>query len=128
MKTLALNIRERLVGLSVFNNPENKVATSELKGYLEDASKFNITEEDRQAVKWEDILAEEDILNKDGQVIAKKGNVISFKFDESGVEPKSIELSDFSVKYLLEKLESLEYSAADQLALSIISIIEKLKA
>lgn len=115
MKTIKLDIRERLVGLGVFNNPENKVATSELKGYIDDASKFSISEEDRVAINWEDIKDEE-------------GNLTGYRFDDKDQEPKEIELSDFTAKYLTDKLEAMEYSAADQLALSIISLLEKLKA
>lgn len=114
MKTLKLNIKERLVALGIFNNPENKVATSELKGYLEDAAQFNITAEDKEAVQWEDIKDDKDVI-------------VSFKFEEKDTEPKEVEISDFTAKYLLEKLESLESSAADQLALSIISLSEQLK-
>lgn len=114
MKTLSLNIPERLVALGVFNNPENKVATSDLKVYLDDVAKFRITPEDRVAVNWEDIKNEKDEL-------------VSYKWNEEGVEPKTLEVDEFTRKFLEEKLAKLEVSVADPLAGSIAALSEKLK-
>ncbi len=114
MKTLSVNIPERLIAVGVFNNPENKVATSDLKVYLEDASKFRLTQEDKEAVKWEDIKDE-------------AGVIVSVKWDEAGVEPKSIEIDDFTANFLKEKLSATEVSAAEPLALHYSSLLEKLQ-
>lgn len=114
MKNIELSIKERLVGLGIFNNSENKVPTSELKAYIEDAAKFSISTEERETIGWEDVK------NADGVTTG-------LKFDESKLPLKSMELSDFTIKYILEKLEATEYSANDQLALAIVSLIDKLK-
>jgi len=114
MKELKLNVPERLVALGIFNNPQNKVATSELKVYLDDVGKFRLTLEEKAAVKWEDITNNE-------------GEIISVKWNEEGVEPKAIEIDEFVRAFLQEKLEKLEGSAADPLALSIVSLLEKVK-
>lgn len=127
MKILELNIPERLVSLSIFNNPENKVPTSDLKLYLDDVSKFRLSEADREIVKWEDIKSEEDQLNAKGEIVAKKGDIVSYKWSEAGVDPKKIEIDEFTRKFLQEKIEKLEVTASDPLAGSIASLLEKVK-
>ena len=114
MKTLQLNIPERLAALSVFNNPESKVPTENLKIYLDDVDKFRLSDEDKVAVKWEEIKSE-------------NGDTIHYKWDQTGVEPKSIEINEFTRKFLEGKLQKLEVGVSDSLASAIVSLVEKIK-
>lgn len=127
MKILELKIPERLVAISIFNNPENKVPTADLKLYLEDVNKFRLSESDKELVKWKDILAEEDQLNAKGEVLVKKGGIASYQWDESGVDPKRIEVDEFTRKFLEEKIGALEVAASDPLGGAIASLLEKVK-
>lgn len=114
MKTIKLNVAERLAALAIFNNPENKVNTSDLKVYLDDVDKFRIADGEKGAMKWEDVKDED-------------GNVVNIKWDDANVDPKKIEMDPFTEKNLKEKLEQLEYSAVDPLANAVLSLLEKLK-
>lgn len=127
MKILELNIPERLVALSIFNNPENKVPTADLKLYLEDVSKFRLSDSDKELVKWEDIKAPEDVKDKDGNVTIVAGTITSYQWNEAGVDPKRIEIDEFTRKFLEEKIGKLEVTASDPLAGSIASLLEKSK-
>lgn len=127
MKTLSLNISERLAALSIFNNTTNKVKTSDLKIYLDDVHKFRLTDEEKEKVKWTELLAEQDVLNEFGQVIIKKGDPSSVTFDTTVLGEVYIDINDFTHSFLNEKLAELEYSANDQLVSSILSLMEKLK-
>lgn len=111
MKTLSLTIAERLAAISVFNNSENKVYTSDLKVYLFDVDKFRLSEADKVACKWEEIKNE-------------SGEVTSFKWDVAA-EEKTMEIDEFTRKFLHDKLEKLELSAADPFAGPIASLMEK---
>ena len=82
MKILKLSIAERLVALAIFNNPQNRVSMENLKIYLDDVGKFRISEADKKAVAWEDILNE-------------KGILVSAKWQPSMEEPKKIEIEPF---------------------------------
>ena len=118
MKSLQVNTAERLSALSVFNNPENKVATSDLKVYLDDVAKFRLTDEDKVANKWEELKQD-----------AEKPEVVTgYKWDDSGTEPKTIEIDEFTRKFMQEKLVKMEISATDPFAGAVLSLIEKLKA
>lgn len=112
MKSLTVSIAERLVVISVANNPENKVPTSDLKVYLEDLNKFRLTEEEKVVAEW----VEE--KNPEGQLI-------SYKWNPNAPE-KTLEIEEFTRKYLEEKVKALEVSAADPLANPIITLLEKL--
>ena len=112
-KSLKLNIAERLVAIGIFNNPENKVATSDLKVYLDDVAKFRITDLDKETVKWEDIKNEE-------------GVVVSVKWDDKDAGPTEINIESFTEKFLKDKLNKLEYSAADGLVGAVPTLLEKL--
>jgi len=114
MKKFKLTIAERLAAIAVFNNPENKVPTSDLKIYLDDVAKFRITDLDKETINWHE--------EKD-----KEGRVVTVGWDEKDAGPTDISLDDFTVKFLKEKLDKLEYSAADSLAGSVLTLIEKLK-
>lgn len=111
MKALSLTIAERLAAISIFNNPENKVPTTDLKVYLFDVDKFRLSEEDKLACKWEEIKNE-------------NGEVTSFKWDASAAE-KSFEIEEFTRKFLHENLTKLEISAADPFAGPVATLIEK---
>lgn len=117
MKSLQCNISERLTALSVFNNPENKVATSDLKVYLDDVGKFRLTDEDKAAANWEE-------LKQDAE---KPETITGFKWDDSKNEPKAIEVDEFTRKFLEEKLTKMEISATDPFAGAALSLIDKLK-
>jgi len=117
MKSLQVNTAERLSALSVFNNPENKVATSDLKVYLDDVAKFRLTDEDKVANKWEELKQD-----------AEKPEVVTgYKWDDSGTEPKTIEIDEFTRKFMEEKLTKLEISATDPFAGAVLSLLGKLK-
>lgn len=115
MKSLKLNIAERLAALAIFNNPENKVTTSDLKVYLDDVAKFRITDLDKETVHWKDIKDE-------------AGVVTSVSWDDSQVGPTEIQIDKFTEKFLKDKLEKLQYSAADPLAGSVLGLLEKLNS
>ena len=112
-KSLKLNIAERLAALAIFNNVENKVATSDLKVYLDDVAKFRITDLDKETVHWEDIKNE-------------KGEITSVQWDDKSAGLMEIQIESFTEKFLKDKLTKLEYSAADPLVSSIMSLLEKL--
>ncbi len=114
MKSLQLTANERLCALSIFNNPENKVATEHLKVYLDDVDKFRLTEEEKTAVKWKDI--------KDEQ-----GVIVSVQWDATDFPEKEFEVDEFTRKLLEDKLKSLEVSAADPFASTVPSLMEKIK-
>lgn len=117
MKEIKCNVAERLAALSVFNNPENKVATADLKVYLDDVAKFRLSDEDKVAVNWEE-------LKQDAE---KPELTTGFKWDDTKTEPKPIELDEFTRKFLEEKLTKLEVSATDPFAGAVLSLIDKLK-
>lgn len=108
-----LTVAERLAIISVVNNPENKVPTSDLKVYLSDVDKFRFTEEEKTAIEW----VEE--KNPEGQITA-------IKWSPTAPE-KDIEVTGFTRTYLREKVSKLEVSASDPLANPIASLLEKLK-
>lgn len=114
MKTLSVAVAERLAVISIVNNPENKVATSDLKVYLSDVDKFRFTEEEKIAIEWNEEK------NAEGQVVA-------FKWSPTAPE-KSVEIEEFTRKFLEEKVAKLEVAASDPLANPIMSLLEKLKA
>lgn len=111
MKTLTLGIAERLAAISVFNNPENKVPTSDLKVYLADVDKFRLTEEDKVAANWTEEKNE-------------NGEVVSYKWSPTAPE-KTFEIDEFTRKFLEEKLKKLEVSAVDPFAGPVASLTEK---
>lgn len=107
-----LNIGERLVALAIFNDVSNKVPTADLFGYLQDAGKFNLTEEDKKEAGWE--------------IITTEGQVTGWKCANIMLE-KEIEFGDFTKKFLAEKLDKMEFSAADPLSRFVPTLMEKLK-
>lgn len=115
MKSLKLNIGERLAALAIFNNPENKVATSDLKIYIDDVSKFRITDLDKETVKWTEKKNEE-------------GETESVSWDDTDAGPTEIKIESFTEKFLKDKLAKLQYSAADPLVKSVLSLNEKLNS
>ena len=112
-KSLKLNIAERLVAIGIFNDPENKVATSDLKVYLDDVAKFRITDLDKETVKWEEIKND-------------KGEITNVKWDDKDSGPTEIQIESFTEKFLKDKLNKLEYSAGSDLVSSVVSLLEKL--
>jgi len=107
-----LNIGERLVALAIFNDGNNKVPTADLFQYLQDAGKFNVTEEDKKESGWE-------IIMKDDQVDGWKCANIMLE--------KNIDFGGFTKKFLAEKLAKMEFSAADPLSRFVPTLLEKLK-
>ena len=114
MKKLKLSIAERLTALAIFNNPENKVATENLKVYLDDVNQFRVSEEEKKEIKWNEEKND-------------KGMITRVTWKDEGVDMKQIKMDEFTSKFLTEKLDGQEYSATDLLAVSAISLLEKLK-
>lgn len=112
MKSLEINANERMLALTIFNNPQNTVATADFKIYIEDVAKFRLTDEYKEQIHFQEVTEE-------------NGN-ISWKWDDKGVAPVTIEIDEFTRKFLVEKLQARELSAADPLAPSVIALIEKL--
>lgn len=113
-KVLKLNTSERLAAIAALNSPNNKISVENLKAYYEDAAKFGLSEEDKAKNQWEEI--------KDEQ-----GQVTSVKWNDAGNEPKEIEISDFTEKFLNDTFPKLEYSPTDPLAPAAASLLAKLK-
>ena len=127
MKKLKLNVPERLVALGVFNNPETKVATSDLKIYLDDVGKFALSEEYKKQIKWKEVVVEEDVHDGEGKLIKKKGTIDTYHWNEEKVDQPEFQIEEFTRKLLQEKLEALETTAGDQLAGSYVSLLDKIK-
>jgi hypothetical protein len=112
---LSLTVSERVAALGIFNNPENKVATENLKAYLEDVHKFRITDEDKELCDWKEVTSEDD-----GKTVT------NYTWNNEKAGEKEIELDSFTHSFLKDKLKSLEYSAADPLAGAIATLASKM--